>query len=141
MIDWDSLRFFSAFARVGSLAAAARLLGVEHATVARRIAALETSLNMKLVDRRGHAYQLTEDGVRVSKYAAQGLHDRRFLASSGSSWLSDYFYSGFQENMGTGGSVAKTEFPWLSITPRHGAEIPSKLKKDGGSMPGRHGLA
>jgi DNA-binding transcriptional LysR family regulator len=71
MIDWDSLRFFSAFARVGSLAAAARLLGVEHATVARRIAALETSLNMKLVDRRGHAYQLTEDGVRVSEYAAQ----------------------------------------------------------------------
>lgn len=71
MIDWDSLRFFAAFARVGSLAAAARLLGGEHATVARLIAALETSLNMKLVDRRGRAYQLTEDGVRVSEYAAR----------------------------------------------------------------------
>lgn len=71
MLDWDSLRFFSAFVREGSLAAAARYLGVEHATVVRRIAALETSLNMKLVDRRGRVYQLTEDGVRISEYAAQ----------------------------------------------------------------------
>ncbi|UVM49172.1 LysR family transcriptional regulator [Pseudomonas sp. B21-015] len=71
MLDWDSLRFFSAFAREGSLAGAARSLGVEHATVARRIAALEASLNMKLVDRRGRVYQLTEDGVRVNEYAAQ----------------------------------------------------------------------
>ncbi|SPF18397.1 MULTISPECIES: LysR family transcriptional regulator [Pseudomonas syringae group] len=71
MLDWDSLRFFSAFVHEGSLAAAARSLGVEHATVVRRIAALEASLNMKLVDRRGRVYQLTEDGVRVSKYATQ----------------------------------------------------------------------
>lgn len=71
MLDWDSLRFFSAFAREGSLAAAARALRVEHATVARRIAALEASLGLKLVDRRGRVYQLTEDGVRVSEYAAQ----------------------------------------------------------------------
>jgi DNA-binding transcriptional LysR family regulator len=71
MFDWDSLRFFFAFAHEGSLAAAARSLGVEHATVARRIAALETSLNMKLVDRRGRVYQLTEDGMRVAEYAAQ----------------------------------------------------------------------
>jgi len=71
MFDWDSLRFFSAFAREGSLAAAARSLAVEHATVVRRIAALEASLNLKLVDRRGRVYQLTEEGVRVSEYAAQ----------------------------------------------------------------------
>ncbi|NVZ72581.1 LysR family transcriptional regulator [Pseudomonas costantinii] len=71
MLDWDSLRFFFAFVHEGSLAAAARSLGVEHATVARRIAALEASLDMKLVDRRGRVYQLTEDGVRVGEYAAQ----------------------------------------------------------------------
>lgn len=52
MLDWDSLRFFFAFVHEGSLAAAARSLGVEHATVVRRIAALEASLNMKLVDRK-----------------------------------------------------------------------------------------
>lgn len=71
MLDWENLRFFFAFVRQGSLAAAARSLGVEHATVARRIAALEASLNMKLVDRRGRVYQLTEDGVTVGEYAAQ----------------------------------------------------------------------
>ncbi|MRW88896.1 LysR family transcriptional regulator [Duganella sp. FT80W] len=49
MLDWDSLRYFSAFAREGSLAAAARYLGVEHATVVRRIAALEASLNMNRI--------------------------------------------------------------------------------------------
>lgn len=41
MFDWDSLRYFNAFVREGSLAAAARSLDVEHATVARRISALE----------------------------------------------------------------------------------------------------
>ncbi|MBA1190828.1 LysR family transcriptional regulator [Pseudomonas entomophila] len=70
MFDWDSLRYFNAFVREGSLAAAARSLGVEHATVARRISALEASLNMKLVDRRSRLYELTEDGLRVGEYAA-----------------------------------------------------------------------
>ncbi|KUM43400.1 LysR family transcriptional regulator [Pseudomonas sp. EpS/L25] len=84
MLDWDSLRFFSAFARKGSLALAARSLGVEHATVARRIATLEASLKLKLVDRRGRFYELTDDGRRVCEYAAQmesaSLALKRFAA-------------------------------------------------------------
>lgn len=86
MFDWDDLRFFSTFVREGSLAAAARALGVEHATVARRIASLEASLNLKLVDRRGRIYELTADGIRVGEqmsstsFALQrfvgGEHDR-----------------------------------------------------------------
>jgi DNA-binding transcriptional LysR family regulator len=44
MLDWDDLRYFMALADNGSLAAAARKLGVEHATVARRVAALEEKL-------------------------------------------------------------------------------------------------
>lgn len=70
MFDWDSLRYFNAFVREGSLAAAARSLGTEHATVARRISALEDALNLKLVDRRGRIYELTADGLRVGEYAA-----------------------------------------------------------------------
>lgn len=70
MFDWDSLRYFNAFVREGSLAAAARSLGVEHATIARRISALEAALNLKLVDRRGRLYELTQDGLRVGEYAA-----------------------------------------------------------------------
>lgn len=71
MFDWEDLRHFSAFTRTGSLSAAAKLLGVDHATVARRIAALEAALNLKLVDRRPRAYALTEEGRRVGEYAEQ----------------------------------------------------------------------
>ncbi|HEK1008864.1 TPA: LysR family transcriptional regulator [Pseudomonas putida] len=71
MFDWEDLRHFSAFISQGSLSAAAKQLGVDHATVARRIAALEAALNLKLVDRRPRAYVLTEHGRRVGDYAEQ----------------------------------------------------------------------
>ncbi|MHA6196088.1 LysR family transcriptional regulator [Pseudomonas wadenswilerensis] len=65
--DWENLRYFIAFARIRSLAAAARTLNVEHATVSRRIAALETALKIRLVDRRSHRYELTENGERIAQ--------------------------------------------------------------------------
>lgn len=71
MFDWEDLRFFCSFAGAGSLAAASRLLSVDHATVARRISSLEKSLNLKLVDRRQRSYVLTENGRRVAQMAAQ----------------------------------------------------------------------
>ena len=36
MADWEDLRHFAALAEAGSLSGAARLIGVEHATIARR---------------------------------------------------------------------------------------------------------
>jgi DNA-binding transcriptional LysR family regulator len=39
--DWADVRVFVALARHGSLSATARVLGVNHATVARRLAGLE----------------------------------------------------------------------------------------------------
>lgn len=86
MFDWEDLRHFSAFTRSGSLSAAAKLLGVDHATVARRIAALEAALNLKLVDRRPRAYELTEHGRRVAELAehmAQGSFAVEHFASAG----------------------------------------------------------
>lgn len=68
MPDWEDLRHLAALAEGGSLSAAARRLGVEHATVARRIAALERDLALKLVDRRGRRLALTEDGVKVAAH-------------------------------------------------------------------------
>lgn len=73
MFDWEDLRHFSAYVASGSLAGAARSLGVDHATVARRIASLETALRLKLVDRRPRAYALTEEGARVGEFAEQML--------------------------------------------------------------------
>ena len=63
--DWDDLRFLLALARRGSLSAAARALGVTHATVSRRLGSLERSLGQELVERRADRFELTEAGRRV----------------------------------------------------------------------------
>lgn len=51
------------FSEEKTLSAAARKLGVDHATVARRIAQLEDNLKLKLVDRRPRTYILTSEGA------------------------------------------------------------------------------
>lgn len=71
MFDWEDLRHFSVFAQEGSLSGAARRLKVDHATVARRISALEAALCLKLVDRRPRAYLLTGEGERVAALGAR----------------------------------------------------------------------
>ena len=40
-MDWDNLRFFLELSRAKKLTVAARRLGVDHTTVARRVQALE----------------------------------------------------------------------------------------------------
>ena len=70
MLDWNDLRHFVVLAREGTLSAAARALGVDHATVARRVAALESATALKLVDRRARSYALTDDGRRIAAAAA-----------------------------------------------------------------------
>jgi len=67
MIDWQDLLHFAALARTGSLSAAARELGVDHATVGRRIAALERSLDLRLIDRRPRTSPLTADGRAIAE--------------------------------------------------------------------------
>lgn len=71
MADWQDLRYFAALSEAGSLSAAARSIGVEHATIARRIAALETDMGLKLVDRRGRRLILTADGLKIAAIAAR----------------------------------------------------------------------
>lgn len=68
-MQWDDLRHFAAFVSTGSLSAAARALGIEHATVARRITALEDRLHLKLIDRRGRRLVLTPEGEKVAALA------------------------------------------------------------------------
>jgi len=69
MADWENLRHFVVLAREGTLSGAARLLGVDHATVARRVAALEAETGLKLIDRRARGYQLTDEGRRIAATA------------------------------------------------------------------------
>lgn len=64
-MDWDGLRVFLAVARAGRISTAARRLGVEHTTVARRITALETALGVPLFYRTTRGYVLTSRGQSV----------------------------------------------------------------------------
>ena len=68
-IDWDDFRFVLAIVRGGSVSAAAKQLGVDHATVIRHVDRLERVLSAKLFDRRKTGYLLTEAGQRVADSA------------------------------------------------------------------------
>jgi DNA-binding transcriptional LysR family regulator len=70
MFDWENLRCFIAVAQSGSLSAAARRLKVDHATVSRRLSALEAELDLRLVDRLARACRLTAIGQQVLAAAA-----------------------------------------------------------------------
>lgn len=61
-IDWDDVRVFLALARAGSLRGAARMLGVNHATVRRSLEALESRLDTRLFLRRPDGLERTQAG-------------------------------------------------------------------------------
>ncbi|MBY2907702.1 LysR family transcriptional regulator [Rhizobium leguminosarum] len=65
MADWENLRHFLAVARSGTLSGAARTLKVDHATVSRRLAALEVELDVALIDRLPRSCRLTAIGQQV----------------------------------------------------------------------------
>ncbi len=46
-LDWNDLRYFLSVARTGRLTEASRRLGTDHATVSRRIKALERALDAR----------------------------------------------------------------------------------------------
>jgi DNA-binding transcriptional LysR family regulator len=63
-MNWDDIRIFLSIARTGQILAAARRLGLNHATVARRLTALEESLGVRLFDRSTSGCLLTAAGTR-----------------------------------------------------------------------------
>jgi DNA-binding transcriptional LysR family regulator len=86
-MDWDQARIFLAVARTGQLLGAARRLGVNHATVARQLTALETDLGTKLVERLNAGCSLTPAGEQflVAAEAAESAFLRAAAALSGTS--------------------------------------------------------
>jgi len=88
-MNWDDARVFLAVCRESTLRGAARVLGVDQATVGRRVNALEKSLNATLFLRTSEGYALTAVGEaalqsveRMERSAldlerqVQGLDDR-----------------------------------------------------------------
>lgn len=68
-LDWSDLRYALAIGHGGSLAEAARQLGVNHTTVLRRLDALEERLGARLFHRQRTGYQPTEAGQLVLEQA------------------------------------------------------------------------
>ncbi|UEP38935.1 LysR family transcriptional regulator [Burkholderia ambifaria] len=71
MFDWENLRCFIAVAQTGSLSAAARRLSIDHATVSRRISALEAELQVRVIDRLPRACRPTSAGGQILQLAEQ----------------------------------------------------------------------
>jgi DNA-binding transcriptional LysR family regulator len=85
MIDWEDIRYFLAVAQSGTLSGAARSLKVDHATVSRRLAALEAALDVRLVDRLPRSCRLTAIGMQVFERAMEmeaGAHGIARLAKA-----------------------------------------------------------
>lgn len=68
-MQWDDVRYFLALARQGSLSATARLLAIEHSTVARRVSSFEQALGLKLFDRLPRGWTLTPEGQAMFERA------------------------------------------------------------------------
>ncbi|WP_354193552.1 LysR family transcriptional regulator [Aquamicrobium terrae] len=67
--NWDDLRLFLAVARSGTLSGAARVLGVNHSTVFRRIGSFEEALGVRLFERLPNGYLLTPAGEEMHQGA------------------------------------------------------------------------
>lgn len=72
MIDWQDLHYFAVLSRTGSLSAAARELGVDHATIGRRVAALERVLGLRLIECLPRSTRMTSDGLSIAQLV-QGM--------------------------------------------------------------------
>jgi DNA-binding transcriptional LysR family regulator len=91
-MNWDDVRVFLAVVRNGQLLGAARALGINHATAARRIDALEAALSTTLLVRRTNGTNLSAEGEKFLPFAermesemlgAQEVVAARDLALSG----------------------------------------------------------
>ena len=61
-LSWDEFRLVKAISDSGSLGGAAEILGLNHSTVFRRLAALETTVGARLFERSREGYQPTVAG-------------------------------------------------------------------------------
>ncbi len=83
-MDWDELRYLLALSRFATLGQAAQHLGVNYTTVSRRLNALQEKAGVRLIEKKGRVYELTEAGVYAVKTAeameinAQNLERRWF---------------------------------------------------------------
>ena len=69
-LSWDEFRLVKSIAEARSLVGAAELLGVNHSTVFRRLAAVESAVGARLFDRSRAGYEPTAAGEEMIALAA-----------------------------------------------------------------------
>jgi DNA-binding transcriptional LysR family regulator len=78
-MDWEDLRYVLAVADEGSLSGAARKIGVNHATVLRRVNGFEENMALAIFDRTARGYRIAPrrkrviDAMRAVEEAALGV--------------------------------------------------------------------
>jgi DNA-binding transcriptional LysR family regulator len=87
-LPWDDVKIFVAVAREGSIASAGKTLGLDHATVSRRLAAFEKAMGQAVVTRSRSGVRLTAEGEALNAIAQRAeepmlaLQRRRASASA-----------------------------------------------------------
>lgn len=80
-MDWDDVRMFLAVARTGQILAASKRLGVNHATLSRRVTTLEERLKTRLLVRRTNGCELTAEG-EIFLHAAERMETEMLRAQA-----------------------------------------------------------
>lgn len=86
-LDWDDLRFLLAISEAGSITRAARRLGVDQATVSRRLRGCETTVGAPLMERLPRSVRWTAAGrcaVEAAELMGQAEAQLRRRLASGS---------------------------------------------------------
>ena len=81
-LSWENVRIFLAVAHAGSIAAAAKELRIDAATVSRRLASLERQLGASLVTRGRAGARLTDEGESVRALAESAAGAMLAIAQS-----------------------------------------------------------
>jgi len=74
-MDLNSARIFANVVARGSFSAAARFMGIPVATVSRRVAELESSLEVRLLERSTRKLRLTEAGATLYDFVSRGVEE------------------------------------------------------------------
>lgn len=75
MRDLNDLNFFAAVVANGGFSAASRALGTPKSRISRRVAALETQLGVRLLERSTRRFKVTEVGQEVYRHARAALSE------------------------------------------------------------------
>ncbi|GAA6207395.1 LysR family transcriptional regulator [Cognatishimia sp. WU-CL00825] len=72
--NWDDIRFVLAVVESGTVSGAARRLGVNHATVLRRIASFEERYGVRIFDKSAQGYEIIPEYARITD-ALRGVEE------------------------------------------------------------------